>query len=95
LIFSKGKLGVGLPLQMQWRILDAIFYAAGNKMMEGFKDTFETTLSSKKHSVLTKSELHINPSITFNIKSISQDSCLKQRCSRDVKSLHQSINHFQ
>jgi hypothetical protein len=86
---------VGPPLQMQWHILEAIFYAAGNKMMEDFKDMFETTLSSKKHSVLSKSELHINPSISSNIKSFSRHSSLKQRCSRDVKSLHQSVNRFQ
>jgi hypothetical protein len=38
---------------------------------------------------------NVNPSIASNIKSISQDSCSKQRCSRDVKSLHQSVNRFQ
>ena len=85
---------------------------------------FETTLSSKKHSVLSKSKVYnnpsiclisnnsaetvvwnnavpekskayINPSIPSNIKSISWDRCLKQLCSREVKSLHQSVNRFQ
>jgi len=47
------------------------------------------------NAVPEKSRVYINPSITSNIKSISRDSCLKQRCSREVKSLHQSVNHFQ
>ena len=39
--FSRGKLGVGLRWQMQWHILDAIFYAAGKKMTVDFKDSRE------------------------------------------------------
>jgi hypothetical protein len=41
------------------------------------------------------SKVNINPSIASNIKSISRDSCLKQLCSGESKSLHQSVNRFQ
>jgi hypothetical protein len=47
------------------------------------------------NAVPEKSKVYINPSIASNIKSFSRDSCLKQRCSREVKSLHQSVNRFQ
>jgi hypothetical protein len=47
------------------------------------------------NAVPEKSKVYINPSIASNIKSISQDSCLKQRCSGEIKSLHQSANRFQ
>jgi hypothetical protein len=47
------------------------------------------------NTVPKKSKVYINPSIISNIKSISRDSRLKQRCSREVKSLHQSVNYFQ
>jgi hypothetical protein len=47
------------------------------------------------NAVPEMSKVYINPSIAFSIKSFSRDSCLKQRCSRDVKSLHQSVNRFQ
>jgi len=47
------------------------------------------------NAVLEKSKVYINPSIASNIKSFSRDSCLKQRCSGEVKSLHQSVNRFQ
>jgi hypothetical protein len=47
------------------------------------------------NAVPEKSKVYINPSIASIIKSFSQESCLKQRCSGEVKSLHQSVNHFQ
>jgi hypothetical protein len=52
----------------------------------------ETVVSN--NSVPEKSKVYINPSIASNIKSISRDSCLKQRCSREFKSLHQSVDCF-
>jgi hypothetical protein len=59
--FSKGKLGVGLPLQMQWRILDAIFYAAGNKMMEDFKDTSYSQLILNEVSTANHQSMNDQP----------------------------------
>jgi len=47
------------------------------------------------NAVPEKSKVYINPSIASNMKSFSRDICLKQRCSRKVKSLHQSVNRFQ
>jgi hypothetical protein len=47
------------------------------------------------NAVPEKSKVYINPSIASNIKSFSWHSSLKQRCSREVKSLHQSVNRFQ
>jgi hypothetical protein len=50
---------------------------------------------SIRQSLPISNQKNVNPSIASNINSISQESCLKQRCSGEVKSLHQSVNRFQ
>ena len=42
--FTKSKLGMGLRWQIQWHLLDAIFYATDKKMTVGFRDSREAII---------------------------------------------------
>jgi hypothetical protein len=66
------------------------------------RQLFETTLFRRSQKFTSIRQLfqisnqkNVNPSIASKIKSFSQESCLKQLCSGEVKSLHQSVNRFQ
>ena len=65
--FSKTKsLGVGLRWEMQWHILDAIFYASGNKMTVAFKDSREAhmilnEISSAIHQGIATQQVQKTP----------------------------------
>lgn len=53
--YSRSKIGVGLRWDLQWHLLDAIFYASKKKMSVAFKDSREAlTLLESISSVITQ-----------------------------------------